>query len=44
MTGAVSSVKMDDIIGVRPIATTGSLLQGVAPGLQVTQDTGEPWW
>ena len=42
MTGAVSSVKMDDIIGVRPIATTGSLLQGVAPGLQVTQDTGEP--
>lgn len=42
MTGAVSSIKMDDIAGVRPVATTGSLLQGVVPGLQVTQDTGEP--
>lgn len=42
LTGAVSSVKMDDIAGVRPVATTGSLLQGVLPGLQVTQDTGEP--
>ena len=42
LTGAVSSVKMDEIAGVRPVATTGSLLQGVAPGLQVTQDTGEP--
>lgn len=42
LTGAVSSVKMDEVAGVRPVATTGSLLQGVAPGLQVTQDTGEP--
>lgn len=42
LTGAVSSVKMDEIAGVRPVATTGGLLQGVAPGLQITQDTGEP--
>ena len=42
MTGAVSSVKMDDIAGVRPVTSTGSLLQGVSPGLEITQGSGEP--
>lgn len=42
LTGAVSSVKMDELLGVRPVTTTGNLLQGAIPGLQVTSDTGEP--
>ena len=42
LTGAVSSVKMDEILGNRPVGTTGALLQGVVPGLQVTIGNGEP--
>lgn len=42
LTGAVSSVKMDDVLGNRPAATTGTLLQGVVPGLQILSATGEP--
>ena len=42
LTGSVSSVKMDDILGDRPVPTTGTLLQGAVPGLQVTSGSGEP--
>lgn len=42
LTGATSTVKMDQILGERPISTTQSLLQGVAPGLQVTIGSGRP--
>lgn len=42
LTGSVSSIKMDDILGDRPIATTGNLLQGTIPGLQSTVGSGEP--
>src|SRR5678816_428671 len=42
ITGAVSSVKMDDILGDRPVTTTQSLLQGAVPGLQVTINSGQP--
>ncbi len=42
LTGSVSMVKMDDVMGDRPAATAGSLLQGTVPGLQVTSGTGEP--
>lgn len=42
LTGAVSSVKMKDILGDRSVATTGALLEGVIPGLQVTSSSGEP--
>lgn len=42
LTGATSTVKMDQILGERPVSTTASLLQGVAPGLQVTIGTGRP--
>jgi TonB-linked SusC/RagA family outer membrane protein len=42
LTGAVSSVKMNDVLGNRPATTTGSLLQGVVPGLQILTSTGEP--
>lgn len=42
LTGAVSGIKMDDILKDRPVATTATLLQGAIPGLQVTSGTGEP--
>lgn len=42
LTGAVSGVKMDDLLKDRPVATTATLLQGAIPGLQVTSGTGEP--
>lgn len=42
LTGSVSSVKMDDLMGDRPAPTTGALLQGIVPGLQVTSGSGEP--
>ena len=42
LTGSVSSVKMDEVMGDRPVPTTGALLQGAVPGLQVTSGSGEP--
>lgn len=42
LTGAVNTVKVDDILGNRPVSTTGSLLQGTVPGLNVTIGSGEP--
>jgi TonB-linked SusC/RagA family outer membrane protein len=42
VTGAVSTVKMDAILGDRPVSTTSSLLQGAVPGLQVTISSGIP--
>lgn len=42
LTGSVSSVKMNDLMGDRPVVSTGSLLQGAIPGLQVTSGSGEP--
>lgn len=42
LTGAVSGVKMDDLLKERPVTNTSTLLQGAIPGLQVTSGTGEP--
>ena len=42
LTGAVNVVKIDDILGNRPVSTTGSLLQGTIPGLNISIGTGEP--
>ena len=42
LTGSVSSIKMDEVMGDRPVPTTGALLQGAVPGLQVTSGSGEP--
>ncbi|RAJ79169.1 TonB-linked SusC/RagA family outer membrane protein [Chitinophaga dinghuensis] len=42
LTSSVNVVKMDELLGNRPVSTTGTLLQGVVPGLQVTTGTGEP--
>lgn len=42
LTGAVSGVKMEDLLKERPVTNTSTLLQGAIPGLQVTSGTGEP--
>jgi TonB-linked SusC/RagA family outer membrane protein len=42
VTGAVSTVKMEEVLGDRPVSTTATLLQGVVPGLQVVLPTGRP--
>ncbi|WP_181182479.1 SusC/RagA family TonB-linked outer membrane protein [Sphingobacterium lumbrici] len=42
ITGAISTIKMDDVLGDRPVSTTASLLQGVVPGLQVSISSGQP--
>lgn len=36
LTGAVSQVKMDDVLGSRPVVNAMSALQGAMPGLQIT--------
>lgn len=42
LTGAVSSVKMDEVLGDRPVSSTSQALQGAVPGLQVTYGSGQP--
>lgn len=42
ITGAVATIKMDEVLGDRPVSTTGALLQGITPGLQVTIPSGRP--
>lgn len=42
LTGAVAVVKMDEILGDRPVSSTSQLLQGASPGLQVTTNSGQP--
>ncbi len=39
LTGAVSQVKMEQIIGDRPVMNTTSALQGAIPGLQITRSS-----
>ncbi len=42
LTGAVSTIKMDDVLGNRPVTNTGNLLQGTIPGLEVATASGAP--
>ena len=42
LTGAVSSIKMDEIIGDRPIMTASDALQGTVPGLLVSNSGNAP--
>lgn len=42
LTGSVASVKMEDALGDRPIASTAQALQGTTPGLQIITNTGRP--
>lgn len=42
LTGAVSSVKMDEVLGDRPILNASDALQGAVPGLFVSNDGNAP--
>jgi len=42
LTGAVSTVRMNEKIADRPVTSTGLALQGAVPGLQVTNNSGQP--
>ena len=42
ITGATASVKMDKVLGNRPITNTAIALQGTIPGLQVVSSSGQP--
>ncbi|HOI79552.1 MAG TPA: SusC/RagA family TonB-linked outer membrane protein, partial [Petrimonas sp.] len=42
VTGAISSVKMDEVVGSRSNTNVSQLLQGNIPGLQITYSSGEP--
>ncbi len=42
ITGAVNSVKMDDVLGSRPVTDAAKALQGSIPGLQITYGSGQP--
>ncbi|MDB5011346.1 MAG: SusC/RagA family TonB-linked outer membrane protein [Mucilaginibacter sp.] len=41
LTGSVSTVSGDDLIK-RPVVNPAAMLEGTMPGVQVTQNTGEP--
>lgn len=42
LTGATTTVNMDKVLGNRPVASTGTALRGVIPGLQISNGNGEP--
>lgn len=42
VTGAIATVKMEDILRNRPVSNTTQLLQGTVPGLQVAVSSGKP--
>ena len=42
LTGAVTSVKMDDVIGNRPIGSAVQALESTVPGLQISRNNGKP--
>lgn len=41
LTGAVSSVNVDEVLGSRPVADVGRGLQGTIPGLSIVVPSGE---
>ena len=42
LTGAITTVNMNDVLGDRPVSSAAQALQGAAPGLQITTGTGQP--
>ena len=42
LTGAVTSVKMDDVLGNRPVSSALEALEGNIPGLQINKNSGKP--
>lgn len=42
LTGAVSSLKMDEVLGNRPVTSALSALESSVPGLQINKVSGKP--
>ncbi|BDD09449.1 SusC/RagA family TonB-linked outer membrane protein [Fulvitalea axinellae] len=42
LTGATTTVKMNDVLGSRPLNRAAEALQGAVPGLQITMNSGQP--
>ena len=42
LTGAITTVKMEDVVGNRPVGNTAQALEGAIPGLQVSRNNGKP--
>ncbi|MDH7460271.1 SusC/RagA family TonB-linked outer membrane protein [Chitinophagaceae bacterium 26-R-25] len=42
LTGAAATVKIDELLGDRPVSSLGAVLQGATPGLQVSIGSGQP--
>ena len=42
LTGAVASVKMDEVLGSRPLSSAADALQGTVPGLMVSNNGNAP--
>ena len=42
LTGAVSTVKMDDLLGSHPVTSVQDALMGQVPDLQITKSSGAP--
>lgn len=42
LTGAISTVKMEDVMGDRPVSNTAQALEGAIPGLQISRNNGKP--
>lgn len=42
LTGAVSSIKMDEALSNRPVTTVSNVLMGTMPGLMITGTSGQP--
>ncbi|MCD6597567.1 MAG: carboxypeptidase-like regulatory domain-containing protein, partial [Bacteroidales bacterium] len=42
LTGAVSNIKMDEVLGNRPVNTIAEAIQGASPGFVITNSSGRP--
>ncbi|MDX1364034.1 MAG: TonB-dependent receptor [Arenibacter latericius] len=42
ISGSVTTVKMDEVLGDRPVTSASTALQGVAAGLQIVNSSGQP--
>ncbi|MBI9063794.1 MAG: TonB-dependent receptor, partial [Marinilabiliaceae bacterium] len=42
VTGATTTVDMEDVLGNRPVTNTMQAIQGTVPGMQITVPSGEP--
>lgn len=42
VTGSISTVNMDEVLGDRPVSTVSELMMNTVPGLNVTMGSGQP--